>query len=97
MEELRKAEEILEREVIPALWYSLKEDPKMASEMLGRMFREVIAAMITMDKSLSSRISELTENVNRLSQRIEEVNNQLSSRISELTENVNRLWRTVRT
>ncbi|RDD52762.1 MAG: hypothetical protein BA066_07940, partial [Candidatus Korarchaeota archaeon NZ13-K] len=49
------------------------------------------------NNQLSSRISELTENVNRLSQRIEEVNNQLSSRISELTENVNRLWRTVRT
>jgi len=92
---LEKAKELLEKEVRPALWYALEKNPKMASELLSRMFEEVIAVITKVDQDLSQRISELTENVNKLSKRVDDINTQLSQRISELTENVNKLSKRV--
>jgi prefoldin subunit 5 len=92
---LEKAKELLEKEVRPALWYALEKNPKMASELLSRMFEEVIAVITKVDQDLSQRISELTENVNKLSKRVDDINTQLSQRISELTENVNKLSKNV--
>ena len=94
---LEKAKELLEKEVRPALWYALEKNPKMASELLSRIFEEVLAVITKVDQNLSQRISELTENVNKLSKRVDDINTQLSQRISELTENVNKLSRNVST
>ena len=85
---MEKAKELLEKGVKPSLWYALERDPKLASELISKMFEEVLSVIVKVDQELSSRINELTERVN-------EVNAQLSSKIAELTENVNRLSKIV--
>ena len=93
--DMEKAKELLEKGVKPSLWYALERDPKLASELIGKMFEEVLTVIVKVNQDLSNRISELTENVNNLSKRMEEINTQLSSKIAELTENVNNLSKIV--
>ena len=88
---MEKAKELLEKGVKPSLWYALEKDPKLASELISRMFEEVLAVIVKVDQDLSSKIAELTENLSDLSKRTDEINAQLSGKIAELTENVNNL------
>ena len=65
--DMEKAKELLEKGVKPSLWYALERDPKLASELIGKMFEEVLTVIVKVNQDLSNRISELTENVNNLS------------------------------